>query len=122
MPRTHELHHRWEHESHFRTRPETAPVCDLRPTTRRQCHARAPTNADVPFWASGTMATVVVLERRSAPERVRLAVPTTPDTERVSACCSTGAGGIPRLLLLMRPDRHFEACGNGSSELQRRHR
>jgi hypothetical protein len=70
---------------------------------------------DVPFWASGTMATVVVLERRSAPERVRLAVPTTPDTERVSACCSTGAGGIPRLLLLMRPDQHFEDALRGSA-------
>jgi hypothetical protein len=32
---------------------------------------------------------------------------TTPAAERSSACCSAGAGGLPRLLLLLRPYRHL---------------
>lgn len=49
---------------------------------------------------------VALLERCSAPERIRPAAPTTPAAERGSACCSAGAGGLPRLLLLLRPYRH----------------
>src|SRR5664280_21344 len=60
---------------------------------------------DVPFCAAGKVATAVVLARRSAPERIRPAAPTTPAAERGSACCSAGAGGLPRLLLLLRPYR-----------------
>jgi hypothetical protein len=58
---------------------------------------------DVPFCTAAVMAIVVVQARRSTPERVRPAAPTTPATERGSACCSAGAGGLPRLLLLLRP-------------------
>jgi len=61
----------------------------------------------VPICAAARMATAVVLARRSAPERVRPAEPTTPVAERGSACCSAGAGGLPRLLLLLRPYRHL---------------
>jgi hypothetical protein len=57
----------------------------------------------VPFCAAGKVATAGVLARRSAPERVRPAAPTTPAAERGSACCSAGADGLPRLLLLLRP-------------------
>jgi len=64
-----------------------------------------PKPPDVPFCAAARTATVVVLSRRSAPERVRPAAPTTPAAERGSACCSAGAGGLPRLLLLLRPNQ-----------------
>src|SRR5665213_1237222 len=43
----------------------------------------------------------VVLARCSAPDQVRPAAPTTPAADRSSACCSAGAGGLPRLLLLL---------------------
>ena len=65
----------------------------------------------MPFCASGTMATVVVLARHSAPEWVRLAVPTTQDAERASACCSNGTGGLPRLLLLLRTEPGTSGLG-----------
>src|SRR5665213_2600505 len=69
-----------------------------------------PKPPDVPFCAAARTATVVVLSRRSAPERVRPAAPTTPAAERGSACCSAGAGGLPRLLLLLPPTG---TCGSG---------
>ena len=51
-------------------------------------------HADVPFCAAATVATAVVLSRRSGPERVRPAAPTTAAAKRGSACCSAGAGGL----------------------------
>jgi hypothetical protein len=58
---------------------------------------------DVPFCSAGKVAPAVVLERRSAPEPLRPAAPTTSAAERDPACCSAGAGVLPRLLLLQRP-------------------
>src|SRR5665213_1364620 len=86
--------------------PRLDAHCALRESAPYPCWRAPAITPDVPFCASGTMATVVVLARHSAPEWVRLAVPTTPDAERVSACCSNGTGGLPRLLLLLRPERH----------------
>ncbi len=63
---------------------------------------------EVPFCAAAVMTMAVVLARRSAPEWVRPAASTTPAVERGSACCSAGAGGLARLLLLLRPERHFD--------------
>jgi|NGEPerStandDraft_6_1074524.scaffolds.fasta_scaffold216879_2 hypothetical protein len=74
---------------------------------------------DVPFCAAGKVATAVVLARRSAPERIRPAAPTTPAAERGSACCSAGAGGLPRLLLLLRPYRHLHEWGTPSAHPRR---
>ena len=73
----------------------------------------------MPFCAAARTATVVVLSRRSAPERVRPAAPTTPAAERGSACCSAGAGGLPRLLLLLRPYRHIGACGKPDHDVRK---
>src|SRR5665213_2130613 len=70
----------------------------------RSCLQDAST-PEVPICAAGKVATAVVLARRSAPERVRPAAPTTPAAERGSACCSAGAGGLPHLLLLLRPNQ-----------------
>ena len=86
--------------------------CPLSLPVRGVPHAARPSaclliasTPDVPFCAAGKVATAGVLARRSAPERVRPAAPTTPAAERGSACCSAGADGLPRLLLFMRPDR-----------------
>ena len=57
----------------------------------------------VPFCAAARAATAVVLALRSAPERGRPAAPTTRAAERGFACCLAGDGGLPRLLLLLRP-------------------
>jgi hypothetical protein len=66
------------------------------------CHLDTP---DVPFCSVGRAAMEGVLARRSAHERVRPAAPTSPPAERSSACCSGGAGGLPCLLLSLRPYR-----------------
>jgi len=57
----------------------------------------------VPFCAATRVATTVVLARYSAPQRARSAAPTELAAERGSACSSAGAGGLPCLLLLLRP-------------------
>ena len=84
--------------------------CPLSLPVRGVPHAARPSaclliasTPDVPFCAAGKVATAGVLARRSAPERVRPAAPTTPAAERGSACCSAGADGLPRVLLLLRP-------------------
>jgi hypothetical protein len=61
----------------------------------------------VPFCAVATMATIVVLARRSASERVGLAAFATSAAGRGSVCPSGDAGGVPRLLLLLRHYRHL---------------
>jgi hypothetical protein len=83
-----------------------------------QCRACLPATStpDVPFCAVVRMATIVVLARRSAPERVRLAAPTISAAEGGFVCPSGGAGGLPRLLLFLRPERHFRACGQPRPE------
>ncbi len=63
----------------------------------------AASEPDVPFGAVARVATIVVLARRSASDRVGPAALTTSATERGSVCPSGGAGGLPRLLLLLRP-------------------
>jgi broad specificity phosphatase PhoE len=55
-----------------------------------------------------------ILAWRSAPERACSEVPTTPAAGCGSAGRSGGAGGLPRLLVVLRPYQHLGSRGNHS--------
>jgi hypothetical protein len=79
------------------------PVRGVTRAAQLRACLQSATNPDVPICAAVRMVTVVVLARHPVLERVRLAALTTPDAERSSACRSAGAGGLPRLRVLLRP-------------------
>jgi hypothetical protein len=69
-----------------------SPVRGVAHAARRRACLPPANTPEVPFCAAGKVATAVVLARRSAPERIRPAAPTTPAAERGSECFAVGHG------------------------------